>query len=158
MNSLIEQQYPILEQTLILRREMLESLTDEDLQFALPNNMTLGTLCRQQGEVDYSYINAFKTFKQEWDYQHPDQTVETSVNSLRDWYTQLEADFKGVVGQLTEEQIQSQIINRGTGFDFPAGIVFHIYRESLLIFYAKASVYLRALDKPLSDQWMVWIG
>lgn len=158
MNSLITQQYPVLKQTLVLRRELLDSLTDEDLKFALPNNMTLGELCRQQGEIDHSYINAFQTFTQDWSYQHPDKSVETSVESLRAWYTELEAQFKAAVGQLTEEQVQSQIVNRGTGFDFPVGITFHVYRESLIIFYAKAGIYLRALNKPLSPQWQQWIG
>lgn len=158
MNSFIQHQYPILEQTLALRHQLLDMLTDNDLQYALPGNMTLGELCRQQGEIDYSYINAFQTFQQEWTYQHPDHEVATDLDGLRAWYAQLESQFKEVISQLTEKQIQSQIINRGTGFDFPAGIVFHIYRESLLVFYAKASLYLCALQKPISDQWRVWIG
>lgn len=157
MNSLIEQ-YSILEQTLILRHELLESLTDDDLLFSLPNNMTLGELCRQQGEIDQNYVEAFKTFKQDWTYCHPDKSVETNLTNLSAWYHQMEADLKDTIGQLTEEQVQSQVVNRGSSFDFSIAIVFHIYRESLLIFYAKAGIYLRALGKPLSEQWLIWIG
>lgn len=158
MNSLIEQQYPVLEQTLVLCHELLDSLSDSDLQFSLPHNVTLGELCRQQGEYTLSYIAAFKTFSQDWTIQYSDQSVETNIANLRAWYDQLEMDFKDAVRLLTEEQIQTQIVSRGTGLDFPIGIVFHIYRESLLIFYAKAGVYLRALNKPLSEQWQMWIG
>lgn len=158
MNSLIEHHFPILEQTLALRQELHQSLDDADLLFALPGNLTLGELCRQQGEIDVSYIDVFKTFKQNWTYTHPKHTVESDLNSLQGWITQLEAEFKAVVSQLSEEQISSQIVNRGNRLDFSIGIVFHIYRESLLIFLAKASLYLKALDKPLSQQWRGWIG
>lgn len=158
MNSLLEQQYPILEMTLALRHQLLDQLTDEDLRFALPKNMTLGALCRQMGEFDHSYIEAFKTFKQEWAYRHPDTAVETSVAALREWYCTLEAEFKEAISHLTEEQVQTQIVERGTGWDFPVGITFHIYREALLIFCAKSDLYLRALDKSFSAQWQQWIS
>jgi hypothetical protein len=32
------------------------------------------------------------------------------------------------------------------------------YREALLIFYGKSSIYLQALDKDLSTQWRTWIA
>jgi hypothetical protein len=158
MNSLIEQQYGILEMTLGLRHEVLTLVNDADLAYALPGNMTLGALCRQQGEIDRSYIEAFRTFKQEWTCRHEDDRVEQQVEALRGWYVDLEAEFKAVVGDLTEAQVQTQMIDRGTGMDFPVGITFHIYRESLLIFLAKASLYLRALDKPVSARMTMWIG
>jgi hypothetical protein len=158
MNSLIEQQYGILEMTLALRHEVLGLVSDADLAYALPGNMTLGALCRQQGEIDRSYIEAFRTFKQEWTYRYEDDRVEQQVAALRAWYGELEAEFKAVVGNLTEAQVHTQMIDRGTGMDFPVGITFHIYRESLLIFLAKASLYLHALDKPVSARMTMWIG
>ena len=33
-----------------------------------------------------------------------------------------------------------------------------IYREALLIFYGKVSVYLRAIGKALPRNWQEWIG
>jgi hypothetical protein len=35
---------------------------------------------------------------------------------------------------------------------------FDVYREALLIFYGKVSVYLRALSKPFPERWRSWIG
>jgi hypothetical protein len=37
-------------------------------------------------------------------------------------------------------------------------IQLHIYREALLSFYGKASVYLKALGKTLPEQWQSWIA
>lgn len=37
-------------------------------------------------------------------------------------------------------------------------VQFQIYREALLIFFAHANVYLRALQKPMNEAWRVGIG
>ena len=37
-------------------------------------------------------------------------------------------------------------------------VQFHIYREALLIFYAKVHVYLKALGKQVEGPWRWWIG
>jgi hypothetical protein len=33
-----------------------------------------------------------------------------------------------------------------------------VYREALLIFYGKVTVYLHAIERPLPGQWGDWIG
>jgi hypothetical protein len=40
----------------------------------------------------------------------------------------------------------------------PFGAHFHTYREAILIFCAKADVYLRAMGKHRGKQWEDWIG
>ena len=57
---------------------------------------------------------------------------------------------------LSEEEVQTRRIDRG--FPAPVRTQLHIYREALLIFYAKAVVYLHALNKPLPKQMVEWIG
>ncbi len=37
-------------------------------------------------------------------------------------------------------------------------VQFQIYHEALLMFYAKASVYLKALQKSVNEEWRTGIG
>lgn len=68
MNSLIETEFP-LEQCQSLRYDLLDVLTDDDLRSQLPgDNPTLGALCRQNGDIEYSDIQSFKTFTMDWSY------------------------------------------------------------------------------------------
>ena len=158
MNTLVERELPLLEQTLSLRTELLDVLTDADLGHALPGNPSLGELCREAGELDGIYIDSFRTFVVDWEKRAPaPQGAETRVSVLRDWYSRSAADLEAALGALSEEEIQGKQIDR-RGYSVPVGVQFHIYRESILIFCAKASVYLRALGKGLPERWRQWIG
>jgi hypothetical protein len=63
---------------------------------------------------------------------------------------------------LSEDDIANRRIVR-SDFDIddfaplPA-VQLDIYREALLIFYGKVSVYLRAMGKTLPKRWVEWIG
>lgn len=158
MNSLMEQQSELLESTMELRRDLLSVLTDADLAFRLPGrNGTLGELCRESGEIEQAYINGFKHFKQDFDYRHPDPAVTTQVDKLRAWLESLDKDLVETLKALDEADLQKPV-DRGYGFAPSVTMNFHIYREALLIFYAKANVYLKALDKRVPGKWAWWIG
>jgi hypothetical protein len=58
----------------------------------------------------------------------------------------------------SDDDLHNKEIDRGHGFEPSAFIQFHIYREAVLMFYAKASIYLKALQKTVSDEWIVAIG
>lgn len=156
MNALIKEHGELLSETQSFRTGMLAQLTDGDLAYALPGNMTLGELCREMGETEHGYVAAFSRFEHEWGYRHPDPSVATSVAALRAWYEQLDGDLLAALNALTDDDIATRRL-RGGGW---ASVTkeFHLYREALLIFYAKAGLYLRALDKPLSEEWIDWMG
>ncbi len=158
MNSLVESEFP-LHETQSLRYDLMQTLTDSDLAYKLPgDNPTLGELCREIGEVEYSYIQSFKTSKQDWSYRNNEPELATSVERLKAWYTTLDEEFEIIVRGFSEDDLHNKHIDRGQGFTPSPYVQFQIYREALLMFYAKASVYLKGLQKPVSDQWQAGIG
>lgn len=159
MNSIMREQGEILEQTQALRNQLVEILTDDDLGYSPGGeNLTLGGLCREMGEVQQAYISSFQTFEQNFDFRAGDPQLERSVEQLRDWFQVLDRELKAALESLSEEDIQNRLIDRGGGFVLPPILQLHIYREALLIFYGKASVYLKALGKTRPEQWQTWIA
>lgn len=156
-NSLVSNEFNILHQTEALRHQLMGSLSDSDLSYRLPgNNPSLGELCRESGQVHQSYIDSFKTFKQNFAYKSAELGIEGSVQRLSAWFKALDSELDAVLSALSDADIQQKIIDRG--FPVPVSAQFHIFREALLIFYGKADVYLKALGKPLTQQWREWVG
>lgn len=156
MNSLTNQ-FELLNASVKLRDLLLDASTTSDLAFAVQGNPTLGELFRELGEVQHSYIEAFKTFKQDFDYRHPDPSIATDKARLGERFKTLDADIESAVNSLAQEDIDSKIIVR-PHWQAPVTVMFHTYRECFLIFAAKVSVYFRALGKPLPDQVLWWMG
>lgn len=154
-NSLMQQQAPVLKQTLALRGELLSVLSDEDLAYALPGNITLGEMCVELGELHRHYIESFKTFRFEMSYRHADRSV--GIEALRAWYTELENELVATLEALSEDDLQ-KMVDRGHGLAFPVPVQFHVFREGLLIYYGKASLYLKALGKTPPPVFQAWIG
>ena len=148
----------ILHLTTALRMQMIDSLTDADLAFKFPNNPTLGELCLDIGNTERMYIDSFKTLKMAWGTSGAEAGVETSVARLKAWYKAMDDEFDTVLNAIPQSDMQSKTIDRSGGFMMPLGGQFHTYREAILIFCGKASVYLRAMGKPLSEQFRDWIG
>ena len=157
MNSIEENEFAVLDQTVVLRDQLMELLTDDDLKFALPGNPSLGVICREHGDAEQAYIESFKTFKMDFSYTHDDDSVESNVDQLRSWYAKLNQDLKATLSAMSQDDVDDTIVDR-IFFKVPVRVQFHIYREGLLIFYAKASVYLKALGKELPADWKQWIG
>jgi hypothetical protein len=156
MNSLIEEELP---GNLDLRDHMLDLMTDQDLAYKLPGkNPTFGDLCEEMGQIQQIYANSFRTLKMDWEYGGTRPDSANSVASLRAWFEALDADLIEALSGLAEDDLHSKHVERGHGFEPSLSVQFQIFREALLIFYAKASVYLKALEKPLGLKWRQWIG
>ncbi|GHO46052.1 DinB family protein [Ktedonospora formicarum] len=156
MNSLIEHELPGIHD---LRDQLMGMISDQDLAYKLPgSNPTFGELCEEMAHIQQVYIHSFKTFKQDWGYRDSQVEETNSVAKLTAWYKKLDAELAEALSELSEDDIHNKQIDRGHGFTPSLYVQFLIYHEALLIFYAKASVYLKALEKPYTDQWKVGIG
>ena len=153
----MQEQREVLHATQELRRQFLEVLSDADLGFRpAPECLALGELCREIGEVQQAYVESFRTFRLDLSYRHQAE-VSRSVETLAAWYARLDRELETVLEGLEEVDLGRRV-DRGNGFMPPVEVQFHIYREALLIFYAKAHVYLRALGKRVTGPWQWWIG
>lgn len=158
MNFWVKQHGDLMKMTQALRPALLGALADADLAYRLPgDNLSLGELCVEMGETEQSYIESLKTFRQEWKYGSADKALLSSVSGLAAWFTAMDAELDALMNRFTDAEVSGKMIDRGT-FQVPVGGQLHTYREALLIFYAKAALYLKALCKPLPEQMRWWIG
>ena len=157
MNSIMESYYPTFEQYQALRNQLMELLGDEDLSFKVEGNPSLGDLCKQIGETEFSYLQSFRTYKLTFDYKNEDSELATSVEKLAAWYAELDAELKTTIEAISQEDIDSKSIDRG-GWELPIHINLTVYTEALLIYYGKVWVYLNAMGKDLPKQWQEWIS
>jgi len=147
----------------LLRSELTDVLRDEDLAFRpAAAAASLGELCREIGDIEHSYIEAFRTFRQDFAWRNPDPEVERRVAALSAWYSDLDRELMAALEALTDDDVAHRRILRHE-FDvedfrpLPEQEL-DIYREALLIFYAKASIYLRIMRRQLPGHWSEWIG
>jgi hypothetical protein len=147
----------------VLRDELMDRLTDDDLSYRPgAEAFSLGELCREIGDIEHSYVEAFRTFRQDFDWRNPDPRMEHSVAALREWYKDLDRRLADALDALPEDAVAKQRIIRHD-FDVEAFSPLppqqlDIYREALLIFYGKVSVYLRTMGRILPAHWQAWIG
>ena len=165
MNSIVRVHIPAtyFSEYQVLRDELMEVLTDDDLGFRVGGaSAGLGALCREIGEIQRAYVESFRTFRLDFGYRNPDPRLERSRDALSGWYAELDREMMMVVAALSDDDIANRRIVR-TDFDVSdfsplPPIQLDIYREALLIFYGKVSVYLRAMGKTLPGHWPAWIG
>ena len=146
-----------------LRDQLMEILDDEDLDQRLGGEtVSLGALCREIGEIEHAYVESFRTFRQDFTYRDPDPRLEHSVAALKAWYAELDRDLMAAIEDLSEDDIANRRIIRGDFdedyFSPLAKQQLDTYREALLLFCGKVSVYLRAINRPMPQQWQDWVG
>jgi len=130
-----------------MRAQLLDILSDADLAFNPGGqNIILGALCRQMGEDEHAYIQSLKTFTQEWSYRHRDAAVVSSVDRLTAWFHTLDGEMAAAVAALSDEDT-TKTVERG-GFAATVDFQLDCYLQAVLIFLGKATIYLRAMNKP----------
>ena len=157
MNRYMLEKWPWIDGTHAMRSQLLDTLSDVDLAFNPGGqNMTLGALCRQMGEIEHSYIQSLKTFQQDWSYRNMEANLESSVARLRAWFQTLDGELKATVSALSDED-WNKTVDR-SGFPTPVELQLDVYLQALLIFLGKATIYFKAMNKPLPQQIQEYSG
>ncbi len=159
MNSLMRDYYPTFEMYQAPRSQLMEILSDDELAFR-PSaaNESLGALCLEIGETETSYIQSFKSFRQDFSFRNEETGLAGSVERLAAWYGKMDRELKSVINAFSDRELRDRRVDRGGGFVLPLDIQLDVYKEALLIFYGKVSVYLKAMGKERPPQWQEWIG
>ncbi len=157
MNRYMQEKWPWIEGTHGMRSQLTDMLSDADLSFNPGGqNMTLGTLLREMGEIEYSYIQSLKTFKQDWSYRNTEAGLDSSISRLKAWYQTLDEQMKARVSDLSDEDL-TKTIDRG-GFNMPVDLQLDVYLQALLIFFGKVTIYLKAMNRSYPQTIQEYIG
>ncbi len=139
-----------------LKHQMIDMLSDADLSHVIQGSPSLGELCLEHGEVEQSYLDSFRKHELTFEYSHADREVAGSTEALRGWYAKLDGEFRTVLDALTERDLETVTISRGTWLVSIRDNL-AIYKEAAVIFAAKSWVHLLAMGKTLPKQWRDWI-
>ena len=157
MNRYMLEKWSWIDGTHAMRSQLLDILSDADLAFNPGGqNMTLGALCREMGEIEHSYVQSLKTFQQDWSYHNGEADLESSVARLKAWFQTLDDELKATVSAFSDEDLK-KTVDRG-GYMMPVELQLDVYLQALLIFFGKASIYLKAMNKPLPQPIQEYIG
>jgi len=157
MNRYMQEKWPWIEGTHRMRTELLDTLSDADLAFNPGGeNMTLGALFREIGEIEHSYTQSLQTFEQDWTYRNREVGLEGSVARLKAWYVTLDEEMKATVSALSDEDLKKTV--KRNGFEMPLDMQLDVYLQALLIFFGKATVFLRAMNKTYPQDIREYIG
>jgi uncharacterized damage-inducible protein DinB len=155
MNRAMQEKWPWIEGTHSLRSQLLDSLSDADLAFSPGGeNMTVGALLREDGEVEYSYLQSLKTFKEDWSYHNTEAGLESDLTQIKAWYHTLDEEMKATLAAFSDEDLSKTIDPRG----FTVELQLDVYLQAQLIFLGKASVYFKAMNRALSQLFQDYIG
>lgn len=144
--------------TATLRAELLATLTDEELSFALPGNPTIGAVLEQLAATQQSYIECLRTEVMTWALVEPLWEGHGGVERMTRRFTELDAAFEAVLESISDDVFRDTRIDHGGGYVLPIRGIVHTWVEALVIVYGRLDVYLRAMGRPRSEQWVDWIG
>lgn len=132
-----------------MRNGLLEDLTEEDLAFNPGGgNLPLGEMFREIGEAEQAYINSLQSFEINFSYRYPDPSIANRIDELITWFQELDETFKTSLQELPDSKSDTPVL-RPAGNSNPLSAHIEIYIQAMMIFFGKAIVYYRAMDKPL---------
>lgn len=157
MSKYMEETYPIIDATHEMRVELLDALDDRDLAFTPGGDaLTFGALIREMGEIQYAYVESLKTFRQDWNYHNTTPGLESSLEQLKAWFAALDEEMKTIVGGFSDADFDKPI-TRDSGYEAPVRMQLDFYVQAALIFFGKATIYLRVMGKPLPQSLKDWV-
>ena len=157
MNRYMEEKWSWVEGSHDMRTQIIDSLSDADLAFTPGGTaMTLGALFREWGEIEHSYVQSLKTFTQDWNYRNTEPGLESSISRLKAWFEQLDTEMKNVVSAFSDDDLKKTVDR--SGYPAPVEMQLEVYLQALLIFFGKASIYLRTMNRPLPGSLEQWVG
>jgi hypothetical protein len=152
MNEKLQENYAMLVGTQCIRDHFLDVFCDDELNFRLGGNtLSVGQLFHELGDIQYSYIQSFKTLTQSFDYPNRATAPYDTVGKLTAWFARLDTEMEAVLETLTGDEI----IERG--FPLPCPTQITVYQDAVLIVAAKLSIYLHALGKSMPEEVKGWI-
>src|SRR5436305_4998386 len=115
-----------------MRAQAMDLLDDTDLAFSPGGqNMALGALCREMGDIEHSYLESLKTLKQDWSYRNEDAGLEGSVAQLKAWYAALDDEMKAVVAAFSDDDV-AKIVERDGVPTWTVETQVEVYLQALL--------------------------
>ena len=142
----------------MMRNGALERISDADLSFSPGgDNLTLGELFKQAGDLQHSYQQSLVTLQQDWSYQNDEPGLATSLTQLTRWFSQLDQQMGETIKGLNESDLQKQV-DRTKGSIRPIISQLDIYIQTMLIFLGKIVIYFKAMQKPLPPSIEEYIG
>jgi hypothetical protein len=82
--------------------------------------------------------------------------VVSSVARLKAWFQTLDDEMKAVIAALSDEEV-NKTVDRG-GEAVTVAFQLDVYLQAVLIFLGKATIYLKAMNKPLPQSFEEYIG
>jgi uncharacterized damage-inducible protein DinB len=150
MKRFIQERWPWLEEVRDMRSQFLDMLSNADLAFSPGGqNIPLGALVRKMGDLEYSYIQSLKTGVRDLSYHNTEAGLESDLTRLKAWFQALDDEMLDTISAFSKEELTKRVDRGG----FPSTVEREVdhYGEALLIFFGKASIYLKAMNTPVTE-------
>jgi hypothetical protein len=158
MNKYMQEKGSWITGTHVMRNGLLDVLTDADLSFNPGGqNMTLGALWKEMGEVEHAYLQSLSSFKTDFSYRNAEAGLESSVARLKAWLESLDAEMEKVLTAFSDDDFK-KTVERGSGYTIPLEMQLDVYLQALLIFLGKLTIFFKAMNKPLPGPVQEYIG